>query len=111
MTNKTYICDLKDNVGKEVSLFGWLYNSRSSGKVQFLIVRDGTGLCQCIVEKGQVSKMQFANMSENDEHAEFNGTIPCRMSGQHGFALRLLPQHADLAEQFEPGMIMWESPK
>jgi starch phosphorylase len=63
------------------------------------------------IEKGQVSKMQFSNMSENDEHAEFNGTIPCRMSGQHGFALRLLPQHADLAEQFEPGMIMWESPK
>jgi len=63
------------------------------------------------IEKGQVSKMQFANMSENDEYAEFNGTIPCRMSGQHGFALRLLPQHADLAEQFEPGMIMWESPK
>ncbi|MCF7956081.1 MAG: alpha-glucan family phosphorylase [Phycisphaerae bacterium] len=63
------------------------------------------------IEKGQVSKMQFANMSEDNEHAEFNGTIPCRMSGQHGFALRLLPQHADLAEQFEPGMIMWESPK
>ena len=59
MTNKTSICDLKDNVGGQVSLFGWLYNSRSSGKVQFLIVRDGTGLCQCIVEKGQVSDELF----------------------------------------------------
>ena len=39
MNNKTtYIADLKDNVGKDVTLAGWLYNSRSSGKILFLIV-------------------------------------------------------------------------
>lgn len=63
------------------------------------------------IEKGQISKMRFNNIGENGGLAEFSGTIPCRMSGQHGFALRLLPQHADLAEQFEPGMIHWESSK
>jgi asparaginyl-tRNA synthetase len=64
MTNdaSTYIDQLKDNVGKEVSLAGWLYNSRSSGKIQFLILRDGTGLCQCIVEKGSVPDELFEKL-------------------------------------------------
>ena len=54
-----YIDQLKDHVGQEVTLQGWLYNSRASGKIQFLIVRDGTGLCQCIVEKGNVPDEVF----------------------------------------------------
>ncbi|MHC4157770.1 MAG: asparagine--tRNA ligase [Planctomycetota bacterium] len=64
MTNsgKVYISELKDNVGKEVSLSGWLYNSRSSGKIQFLIIRDGTGLCQCIAEKGKVPDELFEQL-------------------------------------------------
>ena len=40
---KTYIADLVDHVGKEVILNGWVYNKRSSGKIWFLILRDGTG--------------------------------------------------------------------
>jgi asparaginyl-tRNA synthetase len=60
MENKrTYICALKDHQEQEVSLSGWLYNSRASGKVQFLILRDGTGMCQCIVEKGKVPEEMF----------------------------------------------------
>ena len=56
---KVYIEDLKDNVEKLVTLSGWLYQSRAGGKVLFLIVRDGTGLCQCIVEKGKVTDDLF----------------------------------------------------
>jgi asparaginyl-tRNA synthetase len=56
---KTYITELKNKTGQEVTLAGWLYNSRASGKIQFLIIRDGTGLCQCIVEKGKVSDKLF----------------------------------------------------
>ncbi len=37
----------------------------------------------------------------------FQGTIPCRLSGQHGFAVRVLPRHPDLANSFEPGLICW----
>ena len=64
MTNnsKVYISQLKDNVEKEITLEGWLYNSRASGKIQFLIIRDGTGLCQCIVEKGKVSDELFEQL-------------------------------------------------
>ncbi|MHC4155361.1 MAG: OB-fold nucleic acid binding domain-containing protein, partial [Planctomycetota bacterium] len=52
---KVAIGELAGHVGRDVTLSGWLYNSRASGKIQFLIVRDGTGLCQCVVEKGKVS--------------------------------------------------------
>lgn len=61
MSNSTtvYITNLKNSVGQAVTLSGWLYQSRSSGKIQFLIIRDGTGLCQCVVEKGKVSEKLF----------------------------------------------------
>lgn len=50
---------LSEYVGKEVSIKGWLYNKRSSGKVKFLILRDGTGMLQCVVFKGNVSEEDF----------------------------------------------------
>jgi glycogen phosphorylase len=37
----------------------------------------------------------------------FGGTIPCRSSGQHGFAVRVLPRNGDLANPYEPGLICW----
>jgi asparaginyl-tRNA synthetase len=56
---KTTIRQLADFVGKTVTLAGWVYNSRHSGKVQFVVVRDGTGLCQCVVEAGAVGEQVF----------------------------------------------------
>ncbi|MBA2378936.1 MAG: asparagine--tRNA ligase [Blastocatellia bacterium] len=44
--------ELKDKIGEAVTLKGWLYNSRSSGKLVFLQLRDGTGTVQCVVFKG-----------------------------------------------------------
>src|SRR5688572_32868704 len=41
--------DLDALEGKEVTLKGWLYNKRSSGKLHFLEVRDGTGILQCVI--------------------------------------------------------------
>jgi starch phosphorylase len=37
----------------------------------------------------------------------FTGVIPCRSSGLHGFAVRVLPRHGDLANPFEPGLVSW----
>ena len=49
---QTYINQLNDHIGEEVTLKGWLYNTRSSGKLVFLQLRDGTGIVQCVVFKG-----------------------------------------------------------
>ncbi len=61
-SNKAYIAELKNNVGQKVTLAGWLYKGRSSGKVQFLVLRDGTGLCQCVVEKSKVPGELFEQL-------------------------------------------------
>lgn len=71
---KAYISELKDNVGQEVTLSGWLYQSRSSGKIQFLIIRDGTGLCQCIVEKGKVSEKLFDELKHLSQESSLTVT-------------------------------------
>jgi asparaginyl-tRNA synthetase len=54
-----YISKLKDHVGKEITLRGWLFNKRSSGKIRFVILRDGTGYVQCVFFKGNVSEETF----------------------------------------------------
>lgn len=50
---KVSISDLKDHVGQTVELRGWVYNYRASGKVKFLVLRDGSGLCQCVYFGGE----------------------------------------------------------
>ncbi|MDX6612592.1 MAG: asparaginyl-tRNA synthetase [Blastocatellia bacterium] len=52
---QTYISELSEHVGQEVTLKGWLYNLRSSGKILFPQLRDGTGIVQCVVLKNSVS--------------------------------------------------------
>jgi starch phosphorylase len=37
----------------------------------------------------------------------YRGAIDCRATGQHGFAVRVLPKHPDLADLFEPGLVCW----
>lgn len=72
-----YIKDLANHVGEEVTLKGWLYNKRSSKKVQFLILRDGTGLIQCVVFSGNVSQELFETASNLNQETsiEITGTV------------------------------------
>lgn len=44
-----YIEDLKQHLNEKVEIRGWIYNKRSSGKIRFLMVRDGTGLLQATI--------------------------------------------------------------
>ena len=48
---RLYIEDLAAHAGEVVTLRGWLYNKRSSGKIRFLVIRDGTGLVQAVLLK------------------------------------------------------------
>ena len=54
--------DLSGFAGQSVRLQGWLYNKSSKGKLHFLRLRDGTGLCQCIVMAKNVSEELFAEL-------------------------------------------------
>ena len=54
-----YIEDIARFDGQTVRLRGWLHNRRSSGKIHFLTLRDGTGFIQCVMSKKQVGDEQF----------------------------------------------------
>ncbi len=54
-SRQTYINQLSQHVGKEVTLKGWLYNLRSSGKILFPQLRDGTGIVQAVVLKNSIA--------------------------------------------------------
>lgn len=54
-----YIENLKDCVGQTIELKGWVYQLRSSGKVKFLELRDGTGIVSCIFFRGECDDTSF----------------------------------------------------
>ncbi len=56
---RAYIHKIAEEEGNVVELKGWVYNSRSSGKIGFLTMRDGFGLLQCIVAKNDVGEEKF----------------------------------------------------
>jgi len=55
-----YIEDIARHDGEEVTLRGWLHNRRSSGKIHFLTVRDGTGFIQVVMSKADLGDERFA---------------------------------------------------
>jgi len=54
------IRELPGLIGEQVRVSGWLYNARSSGKLRFLVVRDGSGYLQSVVARSQVSEQVWA---------------------------------------------------
>ena len=59
MYKRLMIKQLQSHVGETVTMHGWVYNKRSSGKVRFLILRDGTGYLQCVAFVNDVSAELF----------------------------------------------------
>jgi asparaginyl-tRNA synthetase len=58
------IASLAQQVGQTVTLQGWVYHLRSSGKVRFLVLRDGTGLAQGVLVKGNLPEEDFQQFEE-----------------------------------------------
>ena len=53
------IIEIADHVGTEITLQGWLHRRRSSGKIHFLTIRDGTGFIQAVMSKATVGENIF----------------------------------------------------
>jgi starch phosphorylase len=60
------------------------------------------------IEKGNVATMNHIEGEEQDGAMKFLGEVPCNISGEHGFAVRVVPHHTDMSDPYEPGMIIWE---
>lgn len=62
--DRTFIKDVAKHEGKEIEIRGWLYNKRSSGKIKFLIFRDGTGYLQGVMVKNEIKEDYFSLFEE-----------------------------------------------
>lgn len=84
-----YIEDIGKHAGEEVTLKGWLYNKRSSGKLHFLLVRDGTGTLQCVVFQKDVSPEQFARAEHLTQESALivTGTVRADARAPLGYEL------------------------
>ena len=71
------IKDLDQFENQEVELRGWVYNIRSIGKIWFVILRDGTGLLQGVVVKGEASDQTFLleHKLNQEDSIIINGTV------------------------------------
>jgi len=89
MLNKIRVKDVGSYVGKEITLKGWLYNKRSSGKLHFLQLRDGSGIIQCVVFKGDVTAEVFelADKITQESSVEITGTVREDKRSPLGFEL------------------------
>ncbi len=84
-----YIKDFKDHVGEEVTVKGWLYNKRKSGKIRFLILRDGTGYLQCVMVKAELPEDEWTKFSDltQESSLEVTGTIRAEERAKGGYEL------------------------
>ncbi len=75
--NRFYIEQAKEFEGKTVTLRGWVYQRRSSGKIKFLIVRDGTGIMQSVLFKGECPDSAFEDFDRltQESSVEVTGTL------------------------------------
>jgi asparaginyl-tRNA synthetase len=71
------IGNIAEHVGESVKLGVWLYNKRSSGKIQFLQLRDGTGFIQGVLVKSQVAPevWEHANQLTQESSLYVQGTV------------------------------------
>ncbi len=84
-----YIKDLSEYVGKEVTIKGWLYNKRSSGKIHFLQLRDGTGTVQGVMVKQEVTEEDFQTVKNLwiEASLEVSGIVRADERAPSGFEI------------------------
>ncbi len=83
------IKDLSEYVGQQITLKGWVYNKRASGKIKFVVLRDGTGYLQCVYFKGNVSPEVFelADKLGQESSIEVTGMIKDEKRAPGGFEM------------------------
>lgn len=84
--------ELKNHVDERVTCKGWLYNKRKSGKIRFLLLRDGTGLLQAVMSRADVPEEIFDlfNKLTRESSLEITGLVKAdqRAPGGHELILK-----------------------
>jgi len=61
------------------------------------------------IRQGSAIRMEYEKSAESPEEHWFAGSMSCTKAGQHGVAIRVLPNHNDFVNPYEMGLILWES--
>ncbi len=93
---KTTIAEVHKYVGQEVTIGAWLANKRSSGKIAFLQLRDGTGFIQGVVEKAQVSEDVFQSAKSITQESSLYVTGIVREDNRSPFGYELSVTNIEL---------------
>ncbi|MGB9606177.1 MAG: OB-fold nucleic acid binding domain-containing protein, partial [Bryobacteraceae bacterium] len=85
------ISDAAGHVGQRVRLAGWLYNLRESGKIVFPLVRDGTGVMQCVAVKSALPAEVFETVRDLTQESSIivSGTVRAEPRAPGGYELEL----------------------
>src|SRR5262245_13319369 len=86
---RTYIQDIARHEGQRVTIDGWLHNRRSSGKIHFLIVRDGTGFIQAVMSKAAVGEEAFTRADHLSQETSLSvtGTVRADKRARGGYEI------------------------
>jgi asparaginyl-tRNA synthetase len=86
-----YVSELGDHVGENVLLKGWIHQKRSSGKIRFLVLRDGSGFLQCVAGVKDVSPETFDALDKvtAESSVAIRGTVRKDDRAPGGFELGL----------------------
>ena len=89
------IADAHAHAGERVTLQGWLYNLRKSGKIVFPVIRDGSGMMQCVAVKANVPEPVFEALKglTQESSLTITGTIRAEVRAQGGFELDVEDAH------------------
>jgi len=85
------ISEAARHVGQKVELAGWVYNLRSSGKILFPLVRDGTGIMQCVAVKSALPEEVFETVADLTQESSIivTGTVRAEPRAPGGYELEL----------------------
>jgi asparaginyl-tRNA synthetase len=105
--DRTYISELPRHIGESVTLRGWVVTTRSSGKIAFLVVRDGSGTVQGVVAKREVSEDTWAGFLTLTQEASVTlvGTVREDSRSPSGVELQvaeLQPMHPSVDFPISP---------
>jgi asparaginyl-tRNA synthetase len=86
---RAYIDDIAKFEGQKVTIHGWLHNRRSSGKIHFLIVRDGTGFIQGVMSKAAVGDEVFTRADHLSQETSLSvtGTVRADKRAKGGYEI------------------------
>ena len=90
--NRVTISDIGKHAGEVVSIAGWLYNLRKSGKIVFPQLRDGTGIIQCVAVKADVPEELFETLKGLTQESSLivTGKVRAEQRAPGGFELDVL---------------------